>query len=173
MFDQALGTSTSATGSIEVALDAGDIRATALLDVVGTTVRVRKAGYDRTLPVAGGTLTFLDLPAGSGQVTVTITGGGTVSVGTLLVGRVLGLGITEASPSAGITDYSRKEVDEFGAVAIVQRAWAKRMQSASDSEWQRAAIRRGQAANLSDVWSFKVGAAAAEQSEQGVTRVER
>jgi len=127
MFDQALGTASTATGSIEVTLTAGTVQAVALLDVVATAVRVRATGYDRTLAVGAGAVTFLDLPSVTGAVTVTITGPSTVSVGTLLIGSLVALGITEASPTAGITDYSRKDVDDFGEVTIVQRAWAKRM----------------------------------------------
>lgn len=52
---------------------------------------------------------------------------GSVSVGTLLIGTLAALGVTEASPTAGITDYSKKERDEFGEVTVVPRAWAKRM----------------------------------------------
>lgn len=126
-FDQALGTSTTANGSIVVTLSAGAVDAVALLDVVGATVRVQAAGYDQTRPVANGTVPFLDMPLGNGAVTVTVTGPGTVSIGSLLIGRISTLGITEASPTAAITDYSRKEVDDFGDVTVVQRAWAKRM----------------------------------------------
>lgn len=127
MFDQALGTAATATGSIEVTLTAGTVQAVALLDVVATAVRVRATGYDQTIAVGAGAVTFLDLPSVTSAVTVTITGPSTVSVGTLLIGSLVALGITEASPTAGITDYSRKDVDDFGAVTIVQRAWAKRM----------------------------------------------
>lgn len=42
-------------------------------------------------------------------------------------GDIALLGITEANANVGIIDYSRKEVDEFGAPVIVPRAWAKRM----------------------------------------------
>jgi hypothetical protein len=126
MFDQALGTSTSLAGTIVVTLDPGTAGAVALLDVAADTVRVQANGYDRTLAAGAGAITFLDLPA-AGQVTVTIAGTGMVSVGTLLVGRVVLLGITESSPTAGITDFSKKTVDDFGEVTIVQRAWTKRM----------------------------------------------
>ncbi|MEA1083208.1 hypothetical protein SFC76_02960 [Sphingomonas sp. CD22] len=57
----------------------------------------------------------------------TATGDGTVSVGTLLLGALRPLGVTEGSATSGITDYSRRETDDFGEVAIVPRAWAKRM----------------------------------------------
>ncbi|WCT75041.1 hypothetical protein PQ455_07450 [Sphingomonas naphthae] len=127
MFDQALGTATVATGVMAVTLSAGFVNAVALLDVTANTVRVQAPGYDRTVSASGGTVTFLDVPATTGQVTVTIAGSGPISVGTLLAGQLMGLGITEASPTAGITDFSRKEVDDFGEVTIVQRAWAKRM----------------------------------------------
>jgi hypothetical protein len=104
-----------------------------------------------------GSALFLDLDAAAGaSVTVTFTptgttpsarpwddgarwsdvsswrdaipaGDGTVSVGTMLIGSLKPLGVTEASPTAGITDYSRKDTDDFGEVTIVERAWAKRM----------------------------------------------
>jgi hypothetical protein len=54
-------------------------------------------------------------------------GDGTVFVGTLLLGILRPLGITEGSATSGIADYSRRETDEFGETMIVPRAWAKRM----------------------------------------------
>jgi hypothetical protein len=57
----------------------------------------------------------------------TVAGDGTVAIGTLLVGTLRPLGITESSPTAGITDYSRKVTDDFGETTVVPRAWAKRM----------------------------------------------
>lgn len=127
MLDQALGTTSTAAGQISMTLAPGAVGALALLDVVATSVRLQAPGYDRTMPAGKGAITFLDLPGTAGDLLITIIGNGTVSVGTLLVGRLVDLGVTEASPSAGITDFSRKEVDEFGEVTVVQRAWAKRM----------------------------------------------
>jgi hypothetical protein len=130
MFDQALGSVTSADGSIVVTLDPdAAINAVALLDVDAATVRVQAAGYDRTLaPVARpGMVTFLDMPPTATAVTITLSGAGAVSVGTMMLGTLVGLGTTEISPTAGITDYSRKETDDFGDVVVVERAWAKRM----------------------------------------------
>ncbi len=126
MFDQALGTATTAASAVAVTIDAPVIHAVALLDVSATSVRVQATGYDRTIAAAAGAITFLDLPAGITRVTVTTTGS-SVAIGTLMVGKLVGLGTTEASPTAGITDYSRKDVDDFGAVTIVERAWSKRM----------------------------------------------
>jgi len=130
MFDQALGSLTSAANAITLTLTAPAIQAVALLDVTAATVRLQATGYDRTVAASAGATTFLDLPAGTTRVTVTIAGG-SVSVGTLLVGKLVGLGVTEGSPTSGIADYSRKDVDDFGAVTIVERAWSKRMAAKS------------------------------------------
>lgn len=127
MFDQALGTATTTPSPLVVALNVTAANAIALIDVVAETVRVQAAGYDKTRAATNGTVTFLDMPSITGVVTITVTGSGTVSVGTLLGGKVVKLGVTETSPSAGISDYSRKVVDDFGDVTVVQRAWAKRM----------------------------------------------
>lgn len=128
MFDEALGTATSRSGSVAVTLDAGAVGAVALLDVVGATVRVQAPGYDETVPVGPGAITFLDLPGVDDAVTITVAGSN-VEIGTLLVGDVVPLGTTEANPSAGINDFSVKETDEFGDVTIVERAWSKRMRA--------------------------------------------
>lgn len=127
MFDEALGTATSAATSIAVTVTATGADAVALLDVTGATVRVEAGGYDRMQDVGPGALLFLDMPATTGPVTVTISGSGTVAVGTMLLGKLVRLGVTGAAPTTGITDFSRKEADEFGEVAVVERAWAKRM----------------------------------------------
>jgi len=127
MFDQALGTATIASNSITLTLAPEVANAVALLDVIADSVRVRSSAFDRTQAVSGGSVTFLDLPETTGQVTVTITGSGQVSVGTLLIGKVVGLGETEASPTARITDYSKKDVDAFGVPTIIERAFAKGM----------------------------------------------
>lgn len=126
MFDQALGTATTRADSVEVTIDLAGVDTIALLDLIAGAARVIADGYDRTIAINAGAVTFFDLPA-RGRATVIVTGPGQVAVGTLLAGRLVPLGLTEANPSAGITDYSRKVVDDFGEVAIVQRAWAKKM----------------------------------------------
>lgn len=133
MFDEALGTATgAATGPMVVTFSVAGIGALALLDATCDSVRVEvihasATVYDQTRAADGGSLKFLDLPVVDGTVRVTIAGDGAISVGTLLIGDIVGLGLTEASPTAGITDFSRKQVDDFGEVTIVQRGWAKRM----------------------------------------------
>lgn len=186
MFDQALGSVTTASEPIAVTLRPGAaVSGLAILDTTAATVRAQASGYDRTVAVTdgAGSALFLDLAAAAGDsITVTFTplgkgaqirpwddratwedsvtwrdtiggtstaeppswddaggwrdttgwqdtriGDGTVSIGTLMVGRLRPLGITEGSPTSGITDFSRRETDDFGEVAIVPRAWAKRM----------------------------------------------
>src|SRR3546814_18372667 len=73
-------------------------------------------------------LVFSDLPRdASAELTVTLTGTGTVSVGTLIIGRAFDLGETEAAPTISLTDYSRRETDEFGITTVVERSWAKQI----------------------------------------------
>jgi hypothetical protein len=132
MFDEALGSYTTGTGRIIVNLTAAEaVQGLAVLDTNADSVRVQAPGYDRTQPATAATISFLDLAVAAGAtITVTIAVDdqeGAVSAGTLLFGRLLGLGVTEASPTAAITDYSKKETDDFGAVTVVERAWAKRM----------------------------------------------
>lgn len=130
MFDQALGTATTTGSPLVVVLNLTGVNAIALLDIIGPTVRVQANGFDRTIAVNNGAAVFLDMPMTTGNVTVTIGPSG-VAVGTLLAGRVVSLGVTETSASAGITDYSRKNTDDFGEVTIVERAWSKRMSAKS------------------------------------------
>ncbi|GLT00134.1 hypothetical protein GCM10007897_15180 [Sphingobium jiangsuense] len=132
MFDAALGTATEATGSITVTIAPDEpVTALAVLDADGATVRVQAGAYDQTRAIIGGMVTFLDLDIAAGaDIAVTIAAadaGDPVSVGTMLWGAQVPLGVTEASPTVSITDYSRKEADDFGNTVAVERAWAKNM----------------------------------------------
>lgn len=130
MFDQALGSFTTAQTQIIVTLtpDAA-INGLGVLDTDGA-VRVQSGSYDRTI-AAPNPHVFLDLAVAAGvAVTITISaaaGASNASAGTLLIGTRLGLGLTENSPSVGISDFSRKDTDDFGNVTVVERAWAKRL----------------------------------------------
>ncbi|SEQ60742.1 hypothetical protein [Sphingobium sp. YR768] len=160
MFDQALGSLSEADAPIVVRLDPiGSVNAVALLDVTAATVRVEAAGYDRTQVVASspGATVFLDLPVTVGTITVTIWGAGDLSVGTLLMGQLVGLGLTESSPTAAITDYSRKETDDFGEVTLVERAWAKRMSVRGLIDTAALDIVAGRIANVRALPSLWIG----------------
>ncbi len=67
------------------------------------------------------------VPYTNGQLSISLHGPGTVEIGNLLFGTFYDLGDTEFGASAGITDYSVKETDEFGDVTFVPRTFAKRL----------------------------------------------
>ena len=65
-------------------------------------------------------------PYTNARISVVISGTFTACAA-VVVGTVYGLGGTLIGPRLGITDYSRKETDEFGAATFVRRAYAKRL----------------------------------------------
>lgn len=155
MLDEAVGTQSVGTGSIDITLAPGRVNSLAVLDTTADTVRVIVTVDGTTLfdethstNASGGviadwytyftaetgrvnSLVINNLPSyANAHVRVIITGNnpsGPVAVGTLLVGKVVDLGITETGPSIGITDFSRKVTDDFGVTTVVERGWAKKM----------------------------------------------
>src|SRR3546814_14178348 len=83
--------------------------------------------HDETRNVTEGgrtatTLVFSDLPRdASAELTVTLTGTGTVSVGPLIIRRAFDLGATAAAPTISLTDYCRPEPDVFVLTPVVER----------------------------------------------------
>lgn len=72
-------------------------------------------------------LVLPDLPLYTSPVVrVVITGDGSVSCGSMVLGQTRELGLTLYGARAGINDYSKKETDDFGNYTIVERAFAKR-----------------------------------------------
>jgi hypothetical protein len=138
MFDNAVGTSTSRTSPITVSLSiTGPVNDIILFGVVGSSVNVTitSGSVNRTtaVPAAGpdGTSVVSILGLGSpsgGTVTLTLTGSGTVSIGTMAVGNMTAIGETQRSASLGISDFSKKEFDTFGNPALVQRNYSRKMQ---------------------------------------------
>ncbi|WP_404711480.1 hypothetical protein [Sphingomonas sp. MMS24-J13] len=132
MFDQALGSATSADGTIDVTLAPGSpVGALAVLDsnAISTRVQVALGGatiYDATRSPDGTTaLLFDDLPAVVGaQISLSFTGA-QLAIGTVMIGAIGAIGMALAGPTAAITDYSRKDTDSFGVTTIVERPWAK------------------------------------------------
>lgn len=170
LFDQQIGTSTSAINSMTYLLKPGRINSLALLDLDASLVEV-----SLVLPVVPGSTdsnivyaarndliskdnignwyqyfyepdyqkdtivitnlvdtSLLDIPAYSeGILAVTISKPALpddiVSCGVMVPGVSLDLGYTQSQPTIGITDYSRKETNEFGNSVVVQRRYSKRM----------------------------------------------
>lgn len=153
MFDGAVGTYSAAPSSISFTIAPGTVRGLALLDldIEGATVTMSVGGrtiYTRSFqPIQTqedcdnwydyffeavqrrSALILDDLPPYSdGQITITLTGSAAgISIGSCVVGPVYRLGDVLAAPRIGITDYSKKDTDEFGTTSVAQRGYARRM----------------------------------------------
>lgn len=151
MFDNAVGTQTSATGSITVELDFGRCTGFALfgLDATSLTAEVRDSTdsviwsestdltRDPTLaswldyftePVRGRAeyvRTGLPIYAASTLRITLAKPSGAVGVGNLVIGRERFIGLSRWGVQAGMSDWSRKTTDPFGNVYLAQGNWAK------------------------------------------------
>lgn len=153
VFDGQISNVANATTSMTYTIATGVLDAVALIgtnaDVAKATVRDGLGGaivYENSAGLTGDIVTdwygyfFADPlnritqcvfqnipPLLSSHLTVTLTGGGALSLGELVFGRLNFVGDTLYSPSAGIIDYSRKETDAFGTTTFVKRAFKKRL----------------------------------------------
>lgn len=75
-----------------------------------------------------GDLVLTDLPLYTNPtVTIDIANDyGSTACGTCVLGQTVDIGAATYGAKAGITDYSRKTVDEFGDYTFIQRGFAKR-----------------------------------------------
>ncbi|GEM_PF-319153 len=137
MFDAGAGPrSTAPAGPITVSVvPALPIDTLGLLDFDAATIRLRiiadgAAVHDETRAAAGSAaMVFLDLPHEVGQtieVTIAPLADAPAAVGKLIAGAAFDLGDTETGAAVSLTDYSRRETDDFGITTVVRRAWAKR-----------------------------------------------
>lgn len=155
MFDISVGSGTTNLNTINVTITPATVcNSVVLFNVGGSSVQliVRTSGgvivYNQTKTLAdysginsyynyffaavnetGATeVAFLDIPNYSGasfQIIVD-AGSGTASVGEMIIGQKTALAVTNFGTSVGIKDYSVKNIDDFGNVTIVQRAYSKR-----------------------------------------------
>jgi hypothetical protein len=154
-FDQKIGSATTQTGSIEWVIVPGQtVGSVGLLELVADSVRVRVSDaidglvYDSTQTLTGAITSadwfayffepvsrrpfalFADLPSyRDPTITITVSGlaGETVECGVCLLGTYTEFaGAVRHGASAGIVDYSKKTVDDFGNVQITERAFSKR-----------------------------------------------
>lgn len=154
MFDNVVGTITTVTGNLTVVMRPGLVSGLALLELKGqqaiVTMKDKPGGvtaYSKTVTLDGTDISsfyewfyadyvqrtdvvLTDLPAhfASSELTVSITAAevGTASCGVCKAGPVIKIGNTQAGASAGILDYSKKSVDDFGNYLITKRAFSKR-----------------------------------------------
>lgn len=154
MFDEQVSSATTSTSPLTVTIAPGIVNSVALVALVGSSVTVSMtdgAGptvYSRTVNLDGSIVfdwytyffepfvqlaevVLTDLPPYStGRITMTLTSGGSVAIGELLVGTVYELGEEgmEQGATVGIIDYSRKDTDnDTGLTTFVRRAYSKRM----------------------------------------------
>lgn len=153
MFDEGYATQTSNPGTVEARIRPGVvINAVALLNCMGNSATVEVIDpvdgvvYSETKPLQDNTLVgdwyayfyepiaskadiaFLNLPNyGSADINILVdAGAGTAAIGSVVQGRQRIIGVANYGTSVGITDYSRKERDDFGNFVIVPRGFAKR-----------------------------------------------
>lgn len=151
-FDLSGGTFSTGADSFEFVLTDSMISAMAFLELNAVNVRVRASSvslgtyYDETFsasdltPISDWFEYFTEgfkssndiIVQGIPQVsdstyTITVEGSGSISLGTFLLGKDTAFGFTQYNAKAGIIDYSRKEVDQFGRVQLIKRAFSKRM----------------------------------------------
>lgn len=71
---------------------------------------------------------MLDVPVGNyGSIEIVISQpGGVAKAGALILGKMAELGKALYGTSVGITDYSRKDFDDFGNVTVIERGYSKR-----------------------------------------------
>lgn len=150
MFDQSLGTVTSAADQIVVTLaPTGYADSLSLMGVLADTVRVQVASspYDNTVammyprPVTNmyeyrfepfeprEKVLFTGLPIGPGaQITVTVSKPGGIAVcGMCVPGMLRKFGETEFGVSVGIKDFGKKTTDQWGKPTLLEGAWSDRM----------------------------------------------
>lgn len=153
LLDAEVSTQTTATGVLSLALAPGifDTLAVIGVDAEAVTLTVQDGAggpivYQQTQSVTGADVydwyeyffsdptvrrtlaVFGGLPPyASAVATLTVAGGGTVKVGGVVLGRVQAIGDTQYGAQAGITDYSRKDTDEFGTTTFVKRAMSKKL----------------------------------------------
>ena len=152
MFDDQTSTATTSTSPLTVVLDTGLCNSLGLLGLIGSqvvvTVKDDTGGnvvYSRTISLDGtfifdwyqyffepyvqiGEVVLTDLPVYlTAELTVALTGTGTIQIGTLTWGTQYELGDAEYGAGLGIIDYSKKETDEFGVTTFVRRDFSKRL----------------------------------------------
>lgn len=151
-FDLSGGTFTRGFNSFEFVLTGDRIKAMAFLELDAINVRIRASStalglyYDETFSATDLAVIvdwfgyFTEGFKNSNDIivqgipqepmstyTITVEGAGDISLGTFLYGEDTAFGFTQYNAKAGIVDYSRKEVDQFGRVSLVKRAFSKRM----------------------------------------------
>lgn len=148
MFDSIVASTTSQSGSIAITLDASMCDTVSLFNVIAQSVSLSLAADDDTIlyeetislfyddyvdwgdvffkePALKGNI-YRTIPISFGtKLTVTISSpGGTASCGLCAIGKGKYIGKSKWGLSLGITDYSKKSVNEYGEAYLAQGGYA-------------------------------------------------
>ncbi len=156
-FDKKIGTKTLGTNSVKTTLRVNSAEAIVLLECQGASVLVVKYDREVSDPLASVVymqsvdldglevtsiydwmygdpiqklnVVLYDLPGqyATGDIEVTVTGSGTVGWGTLVVGRLHGLGSVGYGAGAGIINWGKVTDDGFGGREWLQGDWSSRV----------------------------------------------
>ncbi len=152
MFDSEVSTASTLASPLTVVIKPGLVNSLALFGMIGAlltvTVRNGLAGpvvysASRNLDEAQisdwyqyhfepaaqkAEVMFDDLPPyRDAHITITLSGAGSVSLGTLVAGTAYDLGDAQWGAVAGIIDYSKKETNAAGVTTFVRRKYSKRL----------------------------------------------
>jgi hypothetical protein len=154
MFDNSVGTRTTATTEFSVTLEPGRFGAIAFLDTYATAIDVEITDLDTSTVVYTTTISMESYQIGNWydyltaplefrteayltglpslanpELSVRIYGstGDTVECGVMVVGYPYELGSTQYGASVGILDYSKKDVSNEGVVSLVEGKFARKM----------------------------------------------
>jgi hypothetical protein len=153
MFDSQISTQTTASATLSTTLATGLIDSVAVVGVDAQMVRCQVRDglggtivYDQTQLFTGDIPTdwyayfffdensarslglFQDIPPyQTSHLTITLTSGGDVALGSLIFGLSSDIGRTEMGATTGIIDFSRKSTSTTGVTTFEQRAYSKRM----------------------------------------------
>lgn len=130
-FDEVTGSqATKATPMVYHLTPGADYDSCAVINCLNTSVRFQTAlGSDQTISTAASDIVTTSLDGASGShLTVTVNNSGTdPKLGELVVGTAYTFGTFKPDPQAGISDYSIKEVDEWGNWTITERGYSKKL----------------------------------------------
>jgi hypothetical protein len=131
-FDEVTGSqATKATPMVYKIKPGVTFNSVAVINCLNTSVRFQtdSPSYDATISTGASDIVLTNLNGGAAtNLTITINNTGTdPKVGEIVVGTVTSLGTFRPDPQAGISDYSVKEVDEWGNWTVTERGYAKRL----------------------------------------------
>lgn len=153
MFDGTLNSQTTALSTLTVTFKTGSIDSLAILNMYTTSVKITVREtldgtiiYENYLKTNEGindwyeyffsdfinlknSALFSDIPPYSNAYVTLEFVGGSIAIGEVLFGASTTLGITQEGLSAGIIDYSKKTVDDYGNISITKRAYSKKIQA--------------------------------------------